>query len=30
VTGAPADETLGILDLARFEENRPVPEPQLV
>jgi sarcosine oxidase subunit beta len=30
VTGAPTDETLGILDLARFEENRPVPEPQLV
>ena len=30
VTGAPADEALGILDLARFEENRPVPEPQLV
>ena len=29
-TGAPADETLGILDLARFEENRLVPEPQLV
>jgi sarcosine oxidase, subunit beta len=30
VTGTPADETLGILDVARFEENRPVPEPQLV
>jgi len=30
VTKAPADETLGILDLARFQENRPVPEPQLV
>jgi sarcosine oxidase subunit beta len=30
VTGSPADETLGILDLARFDENRPVPEPQLV
>jgi sarcosine oxidase subunit beta len=30
VTGAPRDETLGILDAARFEENRPVPEPQLV
>jgi len=30
VTGSAADETLGILDLARFEENRPVPEPQLV
>jgi glycine/D-amino acid oxidase-like deaminating enzyme len=28
--GMPADETLGILDAARFEENRPVPEPQLV
>ncbi len=30
VTGAPADEALGVLDLARFEENRLVPEPQLV
>lgn len=30
VTRAPADETLGILDAARFEENRLVPEPQLV
>jgi sarcosine oxidase subunit beta len=30
VTGAPGDEILGILDAARFEENRPVPEPQLV
>src|SRR6266852_3291290 len=30
VTGAPPDETLGILDMARFEENRPVPEPQPV
>jgi sarcosine oxidase, subunit beta len=30
VTGAPRDETLGILDAERFEENRPVPEPQLV
>ncbi len=30
VTGAPPDETLGILDVARFEENRLVPEPQLV
>ena len=30
VTGAPADEALGILDVARFEENRLVPEPQLV
>ena len=30
VTGAPPDEALGVLDLARFEENRPVPEPQLV
>ena len=24
------DETLGVLDVARFAENRPVPEPQLV
>jgi hypothetical protein len=30
VTGARPDETLAILDAARFEENRPVPEPQLV
>jgi glycine/D-amino acid oxidase-like deaminating enzyme len=30
VTGAPPDETLGILDFARFEEGRLVPEPQLV
>jgi hypothetical protein len=30
VTGAPPDETLGILDVGRFAENRPVPEPQLV
>jgi len=30
VTGSSADETLGILDVARFEENRSVPEPQLV
>lgn len=30
VLGEPTDETLAILDLARFEENRPVPEPQLV
>ncbi len=30
VTGAPPDETLGILDVARFEENRLVHEPQLV
>jgi sarcosine oxidase subunit beta len=30
VLGEPPDETLAILDLARFEENRPVPEPQLV
>jgi sarcosine oxidase subunit beta len=30
VTGGPADETLRLLDVARFEENRPVPEPQLV
>jgi sarcosine oxidase subunit beta len=30
VTGTATDETLGILDVARFEENRPVPEPQLV
>jgi len=30
VLGAPLDETLAILDVARFAENRPVPEPQLV
>jgi glycine/D-amino acid oxidase-like deaminating enzyme len=30
VIGLPSDETLGILDVARFEENRLVPEPQLV
>ena len=30
VTGDPADEALGILDAARFAENRLVPEPQLV
>ena len=30
VTESPPDETLGTLDAARFEENRPVPEPQLV
>ena len=30
VTGAPADETLDILDVARFADNRLVPEPQLV
>jgi glycine/D-amino acid oxidase-like deaminating enzyme len=28
--GEPADEALGILDVARFEESRPMPEPQLV
>ena len=26
----PSNETLEILDVARFEENCPVPEPQLV
>jgi glycine/D-amino acid oxidase-like deaminating enzyme len=30
VTGAAPDETLDILDFARFEEDRLVPEPQLV
>ena len=30
VLGEPPDETLAILDVARFAENRPVPEPQLV
>ena len=30
VLGAPPDGTLAILDVARFAENRPVPEPQLV
>ena len=24
------DDALGVLDVARFSENRPVPEPQLV
>lgn len=26
-TPAPIDRTLGVLDVARFEHNRPVPEP---
>ena len=30
VLGESPDETLAILDVARFEENRLVPEPQLV
>jgi sarcosine oxidase subunit beta len=30
VTGTAPDDALAILDLARYEENRPVPEPQLV
>lgn len=30
VLAEPADEALAILDVARFAENRPVPEPQLV
>ena len=30
VTGEPAAEALEVLDLARFAEKRPVPEPQLV
>lgn len=30
VLGEPPDEALAILDVARFEENRPMPEPQLV
>ncbi|HVA30021.1 MAG TPA: FAD-binding oxidoreductase [Gaiellaceae bacterium] len=30
VMGLPPDDALRILDLARFEENRLVPEPQLV
>jgi sarcosine oxidase subunit beta len=30
VTGVAADEALDILDVARFEEQRAVPEPQLV
>ena len=30
VLGEPPDETLATLDLARFAEDRPVPEPQLV
>jgi sarcosine oxidase subunit beta len=30
VLGGPPDETLEILDVARFAENRPVPEPQLI
>ncbi|MGZ4290212.1 MAG: NAD(P)/FAD-dependent oxidoreductase [Gaiellaceae bacterium] len=30
VLGEPPDETLAVLDVERFAENRPVPEPQLV
>jgi sarcosine oxidase subunit beta len=30
VLGLPPDETLVTLDVARFAENRPVPEPQLI
>jgi sarcosine oxidase subunit beta len=30
VTGVPPGEALHVLDLARFAEKRPVPEPQLV
>jgi sarcosine oxidase subunit beta len=30
VLGAPPDETLEILDVARFAENRTVPEPVLI
>ncbi len=30
VLGRPDDEALTILDSARFAENRPVPEPQLI
>ena len=30
VTGEPPGEALRVLDLARFAEKRPVPEPQLV
>jgi sarcosine oxidase, subunit beta len=30
VLGAPPNETLEILDVARFAENRTVPEPQLI
>jgi sarcosine oxidase subunit beta len=30
VLGEPPDPALAILDVARFAENRPVPEPQLV
>ena len=30
VLGGTPDEALAILDAARFVENRPVPEPQLV
>jgi sarcosine oxidase subunit beta len=30
VLGGPGDEALDVLDVARFVENRPVPEPQLV
>src|SRR6185369_4571595 len=30
ILGGRRDETLGVLDVARFAENRPMPEPQLV
>jgi sarcosine oxidase subunit beta len=30
ILGGPRDEALSVLDPARFVENRPVPEPQLV
>jgi hypothetical protein len=30
VFAGPTDETLGILDVARFEEHRPVRSPHLV
>jgi sarcosine oxidase subunit beta len=30
VLGEPADEALAVLDVARFTENRPVPESQLI
>jgi sarcosine oxidase subunit beta len=30
VLGEPADEAVAVLDVARFTENRPVPESQLI
>jgi hypothetical protein len=30
ILGTGRDESLDVLDVGRFVENRPVPEPQLV